>query len=142
MRRLEDDIILKTIVGIVTPLIFVFGIYVILNGHISPGGGFSGGTIFGAGIIAFQAAFGTKQARKIMNFKLMTRIVSGALLFYACAKGYSFFMGASHFDAGIPKGVPGNIISAGLILPLNIAVGIVVACTIYGLYALFSEGEV
>jgi multicomponent Na+:H+ antiporter subunit B len=63
-------------------------------------------------------------------------------LFYGIAKGYSFMTGAAHIDSFIPIGVPGRILSGGLILPLNIAVGIVVACTMYGLYSLFSEGEV
>ena len=45
------DVILKKTAGIVAPFIMMFGIYVVLNGHISPGGGFSGGAIIGAGLI-------------------------------------------------------------------------------------------
>jgi multicomponent Na+:H+ antiporter subunit B len=51
-------------------------------------------------------------------------------------------VGAAGGSTGIPLGTPGDILSAGLILPLSIAVGIVVACTIYCFYSLFSEGEV
>ena len=40
-------------------------------------------------------------------------------------------MGANHLESGIPLGKPGNILSAGLILPLNICVGLVVAGTMY-----------
>lgn len=50
--------------------------------------------------------------------------------------------GAAHIPTGIPIGTPGNILSGGLILPLNIGVGILVACTVYALYSLFNEGEV
>ena len=39
-------------------------------------------------------------------------------------------------------GTPGMIFSAGLILPLNLAVGIVVACTMYGFYSVFQRGRV
>ena len=45
------------------PFIFLFAIYVLLNGETSPGGGFSGGTILGAGLILFSAAFGTRHMR-------------------------------------------------------------------------------
>ena len=38
----KNDMILQKIAMILVPLIIIFGIYVILNGHISPGGGFSG----------------------------------------------------------------------------------------------------
>ena len=64
----------------------------------------------------------------------------GSLLFYAVAKSYSFFTGANHIESLIPLGTPGSIFSAGLIMPLNIAVGLVVACTVYGIYALFARG--
>ena len=39
------------------------------------------------------------------------------------------------------KGVPGELLSGGLILPLNICVGVIVACTMYTFYTLFLEGE-
>ncbi len=71
-----------------------------------------------------------------------TVVSSSALMVYALSKGYSFFMGANHLESGIPLGKPGNILSAGLILPLNICVGLVVAGTMYCFYSLFREGEV
>ena len=37
-------IIVKTITSWVKMLIFLFGIYIILFGHLTPGGGFAGGT--------------------------------------------------------------------------------------------------
>ncbi|MCX4316273.1 MAG: hypothetical protein OSJ52_06505, partial [Lachnospiraceae bacterium] len=48
--------------------------------------------------------------------------------------------GANHLESFIPKGTPGAILSSGLILPLNICVGMVVACTMYGFYAVFRKG--
>ncbi|MFR1213540.1 MAG: hypothetical protein ACLSCV_01060 [Acutalibacteraceae bacterium] len=39
------------------------------------------------------------------------------------------------------KGIAGAILSGGFILPLNICVGIIVAFTMYGFYALFSKGD-
>lgn len=138
----EQPIILRVIVQFIVPFIFVFGLYVIFNGHLSPGGGFSGGAILGAGLSLYAASFGIEHVRKFFSFKTFSRCISIALLFYALVKGYAFMMSAAGLDTGIPLGTPGNLFSAGLILPLNICVGIIVGCTIYGLYALFSEGEV
>ena len=56
-------------------------------------------------------------------------------------KGYSFYTGANHVGWEVPKGTPGAILSGGLILPLNLCVGIIVACTMYTFYSLFLEGE-
>lgn len=36
----KNDLILQKVAGFLVPLIMIFGIYVILNGHLSPGGGF------------------------------------------------------------------------------------------------------
>ena len=44
-------------------MIILYGIYVILNGHLSPGGGFSGGSIIGAGLILYAAAYGVDKMR-------------------------------------------------------------------------------
>ena len=64
------------------------------------------------------------------------------LAFYAVAKGYSFFTGANHLHSIINPGTPGRILSAGIILPLNIAVGFVVTMTMYSFYALFTKEEI
>jgi len=142
----EDSIIqtpiLKVIVKMAVPYIMVFGVYIIVNGHLAPGSGFSGGAVLSVGFTLCALAFGIEKIRKIYNFR--TFIVSSgiALLFYGFVKGYSFFMGASGLSTGIPLGTPGSIFSAGLILPLNICIGVVVTGTVYSFYALFSEGEV
>ena len=137
----RQNVILRTTSVLLIPLILLFGSYVVIHGHLSPGGGFSGGAILGAGLILYANAYGTKRARKFINFKVISRIISGSLLFYALAKGYSFFVGANQLPSVIPLGTPGNILSAGLIFPLNISVGLVVACTVYAIYILFSKGE-
>lgn len=137
----QPNIVLKTVGKIMVPFILIFGCYVVLNGHISPGGGFSGGAVMGAALILLAASNGFSLLDKFFNFKLFTAITSGALLCYACCKAYSFFTGANHLESFIPKGIPGAILSGGFILPLNICVGMIVACTMYGFYSLFSRGD-
>lgn len=138
----ENNIILKRFAMLVFPLITLYGAYVILNGHLSPGGGFSGGAIIGGGLILLDTAMGKEKMHKFMNFKRFTNLSVACLLTYCGCKSYSFFTGANHLPNIIPKGTPGNILSSGLILPLNICVGLIVACTMYGFYALFTRGEI
>ena len=136
----QEDSILQKITFVLFPIIIIFGIYVILNGHLSPGGGFSGGAIIGAGLILYLNAFGFEKTEKFFTEKTYKWISFGSLTFYCLAKSYSFFTGANHIESGIPIGTAGDIISSGLILPLNICVGLVVACTMYAFYALFRKG--
>lgn len=137
----KNDMILQRVASLIVPFILLFGIYNILNGHISPGGGFSGGAIMGAGLILYLNAFGFKKTSRFFSFKTFRIVSYAALTFYAVAKAYSFFTGANHLPSIITTGNPGDILSAGLILPLNIAVGMVVACTMYAFYTLFRKGD-
>ena len=50
------DPIVCTVVKLLIPVIMIFGVYILFNGHLSPGGGFSGGAILGAGFIGLEAA--------------------------------------------------------------------------------------
>ena len=138
----EKDTILRTIGMFLVPCIFIYGIYVLLNGQNSPGGGFSGGAIMGAAMIIFTSAFGFDRVDKFFTLKLQTYVTFVALSFYSFAKGYVFFTGANGLENHIPKGTPGAILSGGLILPLDVAVGLVVACTMFGFYSLFRRGQI
>ncbi len=138
----KRDPVLKNLASVLVPFNLMLGIYVVLNGHLSPGGGFSGGAIMGASLILFSSAYGYRKARPIFTEKLIKIVTFVSLTFYAVAKGYSFFTGANHLHSIISPGTPGRIISAGIILPLNIAVGFVVTMTMYSFYALFTREEI
>ena len=123
------------------PVILLFGVYVILNGHLSPGGGFSGGAVLGGGLILASLVLGEERMERLLPGRRTTFLTAVCLLAYAVMKGYSFFTGGNHVGPDVPKGNPGDLFSGGLILPLNICVGIIVACTMYTFYTLFLEGE-
>lgn len=138
----KNDLILQKVANLLVPVSMLFGIYNVLNGHLSPGGGFSGGAIMGAALILYLNAYGFKKTNRFFNFTVFRVVSYCALTFYALSKAYSFFTGANHLESIITTGNPGDILSAGLILPLNIAVGLVVACTMYAFYTLFRKGDV
>jgi len=138
----RHDAILQMTAKILAPIIILLGIYVVLNGHLSPGGGFSGGAIMGAGLMIYVTAFGFKDIRRFFTYKTYQRVVLCSLLTYAASKCYSFYTGANDIHSIIPLGTPGAILSSGLILVLNICVGLIVTCTMYAFYAVFRKGEV
>ena len=139
---ISKDTIMQKIGIVIMPSIFVFGIYILLNGQNGPGGGFSGGAVMGAAMIIFASAFGFDKVDRFFTLKASMIITFVSLAFYSFAKSYVFFMGANHLENHIPKGMPGAILSGGLILPLDIAVGFVVACTMFGFYSLFRRGSI
>ncbi|MCC8102631.1 MAG: hypothetical protein LIP11_10380 [Clostridiales bacterium] len=136
----KNDVILQTVAKILVPPIFIFGIYVILCGHLGPGGGFSGGAIIGAGLILYVNAFGFAKTERFFTAKTYKVTSFCALACYSLSKCYSFYTGANEIESVIPLGTPGAILSSGLIFVLNICVGIVVAGTMYTFYVMFRKG--
>ena len=137
----HHDAILQKTGMILAPIVVLLGIYVVLNGHLSPGGGFSGGAIIGAGLMIYVTAFGFKSIRRFFTYRTYQTVVLLALLTYAVSKCYSFYTGANGIHSAIPLGTPGAILSSGLIFVLNVCVGFIVACTMYAFYAVFRKGE-
>ncbi|MEG0778986.1 MAG: hydrogen gas-evolving membrane-bound hydrogenase subunit E [Oscillospiraceae bacterium] len=135
-KREREDVILRQVTILLVPFILLFGIYMLLGGHLSPGGGFSGGAILGGGLILYSSACGTEKIHRFFNRKIFDIVRVSGLMLYAVLFGYYIFTGAN----GLPNHVPLSI--GGLILPIDIAVGLVVACTMYGFYAMFTKGEV
>lgn len=137
----KNDAVLQFAARVLVPLIMLFGVYIVLNGHLSPGGGFSGGAVMGAALMLYLNAFGFAKTERFFTYKVTRWISYIALMTYALLKSYSFYTGANHLHSGIPLGTPGAILSSGLILPLNICVGLIVMCTMYTFYALFRKGD-
>ena len=136
----KNDVILQTAARLLVPFIVIFGIYIILCGHLGPGGGFSGGAVIGAGLILYVSAFGFAKTERFFTATTYKWMSFGALACYCLSKTYSFYTGANHIESIIPLGTPGAILSSGLILLLNICVGVVVAGTMYTFYVMFRKG--
>lgn len=136
----KNDVILQTAARLLVPFIIIFGIYIILCGHLGPGGGFSGGAVIGAGLILYVSAFGFAKTERFFTGATYKWMSFGALACYCLSKTYSFYTGANHIESVIPLGTPGAILSSGLILLLNICVGVVVAGTMYTFYVMFRKG--
>lgn len=144
----KDETIIKSTIlmevsKVLIPCIQIFGIYIIFYGHISPGGGFAGGTIIGTSFILYRIIYGKKFTDKKLPYSKLIRYLCGSIMLYGVLKGYSFISGGNNLDLPQPSlGTPGNILSGGFLLPLNILVGLIVAITIYFFFTLFDGGEI
>lgn len=117
---------------ILVPFIFLYGLYVLLGGESSPGGGFSAGAILSAGIILYRHAVGAEKTRAFMNERVFVIVRTCGLCIYAVLFGIYILL----------QGGEGGSLTSALIMPIDIAVGAVVMCTMYGFYALFTKGEI
>ena len=125
-------IIVKTVTQIVCGVIFLYGIYIIVHGHLTPGGGFAGGTIIAGSFILLILAFGSEfLALKKEETGSSILESTGILIFLIVAVLGMIIGGLGIFFINfLPKGVIGKLISAGVIPVYNVAVGMEVAAAL------------
>ena len=90
-------------VGVLTPLIQVFALYVLLHGHHSPGGGFQGGVLLGAGFILGMLAYGSGTVKNYCSPRLAILTACAGVLIYAGIGVVALAAGGSYLDyASLP----------------------------------------
>ena len=128
-------LIVKTISGWVKVLIFLFGINVILFGHLTPGGGFAGGVILASSYVLLMLAFGREFVEKNLPIPWASRLdCLGAFLFALIAILGIVFGGSFFVNFLYQRYLPGkalNLVSAGTIPLSNIAIGLKVGASLF-----------
>ncbi|MDO9576367.1 MAG: MnhB domain-containing protein [Candidatus Cloacimonadales bacterium] len=119
------SIIVKKICQILAPVIFLFGLYVVAHGHLTPGGGFAGGVIMASSFIFQIIAYGSILPKLRHEEHGLEFLESGAILGFLVIAALGLILsGTSIFFAEfLNKGTAGNLISAGFIPIENIVVG-------------------
>ena len=125
-------IIVKKISQIICPVIFMFGLYIILHGHLTPGGGFAGGVIMAGAFILQILANGNILPKLRKEEEGLEFMESAAILGFLILAGLGllFSGGVVFFANFLDKGELGNLISGGFIPLENIVVGAEVCAAI------------
>jgi len=127
------SLIVKVVTRLTVGLILLFGIYIVLHGHVTPGGGFAGGVIIALSFVHLMLAYGKDVALKKLPKTVMSFFEGlGAILFLGIA--LLGFTGGYFFLNFISKGEPFRLFSAGAIPLYNIAISLKVGA---GLFAIF-----
>lgn len=142
--------IVRTVTNILFSFILIFGFYVIMHGHLTPGGGFQGGAVVASGIALVLIAYGydyTVQWIKKSNLSVLESI--GGLGFIGLAFlgiGTTFFYNFLANTGGLFGDVTiiglnvGNLNTAGVLPLMNWAVGIKVIAGLGSIVLLMAFG--
>lgn len=138
-------LIVKNISSWVKILIFLFGIYITLFGHLTPGGGFAGGVILASSYILLTLAFGKKAADDNLPLWMVSRLdCIGALLFLAISLS-GFLFGASSFFYNFIQPIflaqsdsEFHLVSAGTIPLSNLAIALKVGASLFMVFLVLS----
>ena len=107
------------------PLMLVYMLYIILHGHLSPGGGFQGGVLFVAAVLLLYFGHGYEVTAKAVSFNLLheteglASVIYVALALMGIAAGAQFCQNILYTHGNI-----GDLYSSGTIFWMNLTVGL------------------
>jgi len=118
-------------------IILLVGLYIILHGHLTPGGGFPGGTMIASAILLLYLADDRFRA-KIKGFKILEG-VAGSL--YVIIGLLGLLLATYFLQNFLPSGTLGDLLSAGIIPIIYILIGLKVGSEISGIIDNFLTEE-
>jgi len=134
----DAGFILRTAASLLFPFLIILGVYIILHGHLTPGGGFQGGAILAAAffvpILASPASpFNHRVSSTIEGLAGAAFIIIGLVALFDKGDFLAPLFGT---------GEVGQLFSAGSLPLLYLAVGLKVGAELAGLLARLQETEV
>jgi energy-converting hydrogenase B subunit I len=147
--------IVRTTADLFYPFCLVFGLYVVVHGHLTPGGGFQGGAVMATGAALLVVSRKYSDIVQAIRKDAMKLCETVGLLMFAVAGFSGILVGGSFlqnhlaasgglFGMSVPYGPNVGVLNtAGLIPILNVAVGIEVlgGLTVILLYMLSGVQE-
>ena len=118
---------LRALSLVLIPIILALGVYIVVHGALTPGGGFQGGVILAAGPLAVFLA------GRYLRMKTVAPTIVEELGDAVGAAGYALIGVGGLVFAGVflknflPLGIPGHLLSAGQIPLASVAVGLEVS---------------
>ena len=123
---------------VLTPLIMLLGVYVFVNGHLTPGGGFQGGAILASGILLLLLADPLRR----FSHRLIAILESVSGLAFVAIGLLGLFIAGGFLDNRImATGTPGELFSAGAIPIIYLFIGLKVGAELSSMLASLSETE-
>lgn len=135
--KYKANFMLKTGSRIIVSIILVTSFYIILHGHLSPGGGFPGGTMIASAVLLLYLADDEFRSN-IKGFKILESF-AGSLIVIIGLLGLIF--ASSFLENFLPSGNIGELISGGIIPIVYILIGLKVGSEISGIIDNFLSEE-
>lgn len=129
-RKLEDaSLVLKTGCRVFFPMILLFGAYLFIHGHLTPGGGFQGGAVIGSAFLLTYLGCSGRRVSRTASRSLES--LSGFGFVFLGLIG--LMVGESYFLSNfLPKGELYSLLSAGIFPLIYILIGLKVGAEFAG----------
>jgi multicomponent Na+:H+ antiporter subunit B len=131
----EAGFVLRTGADLLFPLLLVVGLYIVLHGHLTPGGGFQGGVIIAtAFFIPLLARPGAG-----LDHRWLSLVEGLAGASFITIGLLALYRGGEFLEPFLGQGELGTLVSAGTLPLLYLAVGLKVGAELAGLLARLAE---
>ncbi len=133
----QPSLIVRTGSRFLFPFILLFGIYIFIHGHLTPGGGFPGGAVIASGFLLLLLGlesykFNTTASKIVESLAGLTFVSIGLVGLFAKNSFLANF---------IPTGTIGFLYSAGMVALIYIVIGIKVGAELSTGVAELKEGD-
>ncbi|MHB2150886.1 Na(+)/H(+) antiporter subunit B [Calditrichota bacterium LG25] len=122
--------LLKTGSFLLMPFVVMFGVYIFINGHLSPGGGFQGGAVIASAMLLMLLTFPDYR----LNHTVLGWVESASGVSYVLVGVLGLLLAGGFLDNRIlPLGTYGAILSAGAIPLIYVFIGLKVGAELAGM---------
>ncbi|CAA7615314.1 Na(+)/H(+) antiporter subunit B [Magnetospirillum sp. UT-4] len=136
--RLPAGELLTTGSRLLAPLIMLLGIYIFVNGHLTPGGGFQGGAVIASGVLLLLLA----EPGRRLGHRVIALVESlSGLAYVAIGVAGLVYAGGFLDNRILPIGTLGELASAGAIPVIYSLIGLKVGAEFSSMLANLSETE-
>ncbi len=136
MTNPSESVIIVVVSRALARLIQLFGIYVIIHGHYSPGGGFQGGALLAAGVILLRMTEGYRESQTETSTAAAIPLASLGALIFAGTGLVTLAFGGYYMDYGaVPvPGVEEPIVRYYGILLVEFGIGLAVMTALVAIF--------
>jgi len=139
LPSLSESAVVRTAAGILGPLALLLSAYFATFGHISPGGGFAAGVIAASAVLYVAIAQGMQATERRLPPQRVATAEKAVLLFLLAWVFLPLAFGRAPLSELLPRGTPGQLLSAGSILPYNILIAVKVFLGAWLVIAAFAQ---
>ncbi len=133
---MKMSVIVRSATKLLSPFLVVYSLYLMIFGHLTPGGGFQAGVILAASVILLILSRGYKEIREAFSAHVVRLLESSSILIIVLLAMTGLAFGGFFFNF-IGAGEFGSLFSGGIAPIFNILVGLEVGAAFIFLFYIF-----
>lgn len=136
-KKTRSSLIVSTTSRYFFPLIILFGAYIFIHGHLTPGGGFPGGVVIATSFLLLFLAY----PEMFVSEKKLSISEGTAGMLYVIIGLVGLYLFNNFLQSFLPEGSPGRIFSGGIIPIIYTFIGIKVGAEMAGILRNLKEDK-